>query len=300
MTNLPMEFRSLLSTRAEIRYPELIKSESSAIDGSLKMLLRLEGGHSVETVLLPAHDRLTVCLSTQVGCALGCGFCRTGEMGFVRNMETAEIVGQVLVAAGETQRRISNIVLMGMGEPLLNLDNVIRAVRIFRDEKIFAVGSRKLTVSTAGITDGLRKIGSLRPELMFGISVSLNAPDQELRKKLMPAAAANPLHELMDAAASLGRRGRRGLTFEYVLLGGVNDREDHARRLARLLRNISCKVNLIPFNPYPGAEFTRPDERSTARFLKILVDNRVPATVRASLGEDILGACGQLATDKRL
>lgn len=299
MTNLPREFRALLATEAAIRRPEPVRTESSELDGSLKLLLRLESGHSVETVLLPAHDRLTACLSTQVGCSLGCGFCRTGEMGFVRNLDASEIVGQLLAAAGESERRISNVVLMGMGEPLLNLDNVVRAARIFRDEKIFAIGSRKLTVSTAGIVKGLRKIASLRPELMFGVSVSLNAPDQELREELMPSATTNPLDELIPAAASLARRGRRGLTFEYVLLGGVNDRQSHARRLARLIRDINCKVNLIPFNPYPGAGFVRSSQKSTADFLRILVDNHVPATIRASLGKDILGACGQLATGEK-
>ena len=299
MTNLSKDFRSRLSDKADLYLPEIVSEAISVTDGSRKLLLRLRDGNRIETVILPEAGRMTVCLSTQVGCSLDCVFCRTGTMGFTRNLDAGEIVGQLILAENSQTKKITNVVLMGMGEPLLNLDNVLKAIEIFRSDLAFAIGSRKITLSTSGLLEGLRRIENLRPSLLFGIAVSLNAVNQEMREKMMPAAARQPLDKLLDATGKLARRGRRGLTFEYVIIGGVNDSLADAKELARLVGQISCKVNLIPFNSYPGAKYEPPSGSNVKAFHLSLLKQGIAVTLRESRGNDIQGACGQLAAELR-
>lgn len=301
MTDVSRSLRERLAACAAIRLPETV-AEQTSVDGTRKLLLRLEDGALVETVLIPSRGRdetgrMAQCLSCQVGCAMGCTFCSTGAMGFVRNMTAGEILGQVLAARrllGDDRPDrpiIRNLVFMGMGEPLLNLKEVTRALTVLHHENGLAFSARRITVSTCGIRNGLRQLGE--SGLAF-LAVSLHAPNQALRERIMPGAAAWKLEELMAALAEYPLKTRERITFEYLLLGGVNDSPAHARELVRLIAPIKAKLNLIVYNPAEGLPYRAPSEEAVLAFEKVLWDKNVTAVVRKSKGQDIKAACGQL------
>lgn len=293
MTDLSHAERQLLRTRAHISHAGSCRILSSE-DGARKLLSILEDGLTVESVLIPDADRLTLCLSTQVGCTLDCGFCLTGTMGLLRNLHAHEIVGQVLTGQDHltSPERVTNIVLMGMGEPLANFDAVSEAItRLTNSQWGLGFSPRRITLSTAGLASRLQAVAALG----INLAISLNATTEVQRTQLMPAAnRLHPLKALLAACRQYPLPPRRRLTFEYVLLGGVNDSEDDARRLTKLVRGIRCKVNLIPFNEFPGSGFKRPGDGSVAAFQAILRRAGVDTYVRKSKGRDVLGACGQL------
>ena len=306
MTDVSKHLRARLEERAVIRLPEVAEVRTSA-DGTEKLLLRLADGALVETVIIPSVGRdgtmrLAQCLSSQVGCAMGCTFCSTGAMGFTRNMTAGEILGQVLAARARLgdnrpdRPMIRNLVFMGMGEPLLNLKEVTRALSMLHHERGLAFSPRRVTVSTCGIKRGLRELGD--SGLAF-LAVSLHAPNQALRARIMPGAAVWPLDELMAALAEYPLKTRERITFEYLLLGGVNDGPEHARELARLISPIKAKLNLIAYNPSAGQPYEAPSEERILAFERILWDKYITAILRMSKGRDINAACGQLAAESR-
>ena len=293
MTDLSQTDRAKLSARASIRRTASCVVFRSA-DDTRKLILKLEDGLEVEAVLIPDDDRLTLCLSTQVGCTLDCGFCLTGTMGLKRNLKPHEIIDQVLTAQDqlEAAERLSNMVFMGMGEPLANLNAMSEAIRRLTN-KHWGLGwsPRRITVSTAGLAS---KMNDLAP-LGVNLAVSLNATTEEQRARLMPAVnGMASLKTLLLACRRYPLAPRRRLTFEYVLLAGVNDREADALRLVKLIRGITCKVNLIPFNPFPGSAFRRPTDRDVLTFQTVVQNAGVDVFIRKSRGRDVLGACGQL------
>ncbi len=293
MTDLPMHDRLTLSQSATIGRSPHVRVLSSR-DGTRKLLLALTDGMSIEAVLIPDENRLTLCVSTQVGCMLDCGFCLTGRMGLKRNLKLHEIIDQVLTAQDllSSDEHITNLVFMGMGEPLANLDGLKAAVTVLTN-KPWGLGwsRRRVTVSTAGLASRLPDVAALGVNL----AVSLNATTEEQRRELMPAASEiASLRSLLAACRRYPLASHQRLTFEYILLAGVNDHEADARRLVQLLRGIRCKVNLIPFNEFPGSPYHRPLEQVTLRFQSILRDADLDAFVRRSRGRDVLGACGQL------
>jgi 23S rRNA (adenine2503-C2)-methyltransferase len=294
LTTLPKAVREELARSHAIFVPE-IADRREAPDGTVKLLLRFEDGATAETVLMPQGERLTQCLSTQSGCPLACAFCRTGGLGFTRNLHAAEIVGQWLAArdALPAGRRVTNLVFMGMGEPLLNREALAEAVGFFTDPRGAAIAAGRVTVSTAGIAPGIAWLAERLPKVK--LAVSLNAPDDALRSRLMPVNRTHPLRELL-AVLRRHPATRHPITIEYVLLGGVNDAPEQARRLAGLLRGVRCKVNLIPFNPHSGLPFAAPGEGAVLAFQEELRRGRVRATVRRSQGAEIGAACGQLGT----
>lgn len=293
MSDLPMRDRLTLSHSASIgRSPHVTVLPSR--DGTRKLLLTLNDGMSIEAVLIPDEDRLTLCVSTQVGCMLDCGFCLTGRMGLKRNLKLHEIIDQILTAQDllSSDEHMTNLVFMGMGEPLANLDNLKAAVTALTN-KLWGLGwsRRRVTVSTAGLASRLSDVAALGVNL----AISLNATTEEQRRELMPAASEiASLRSLLAACRRYPLPSHRRLTFEYVLLAGVNDHASDARRLVQLLRGMRCKVNLIPFNEFPGSLFHRPPEEAILRFQSILRDADLDAFVRKSRGRDVLGACGQL------
>lgn len=302
MSDLSKALRARLGEVAEIRLPAVALDQKSD-DGSRKWLLQLADGNCIETVYIPAGDRATLCVSSQVGCALNCSFCSTAQQGFNRNLTTGEIIGQVLVASrslqadgvtcNENGRAISNVVMMGMGEPLLNFDNVVAAMRLMLDDLAFGLSKRRVTLSTSGVVPELDR---LREACDVALAVSLHAPDDALRDELVPINRKYPIKELMAACKRYVEDGtRRRVTFEYVMLDGVNDSDDHARALAKLLRGVPAKVNLIPFNPFPGTRYTRSPAERIARFQQIIVDAGLVTITRKTRGDDIDAACGQLA-----
>jgi 23S rRNA (adenine2503-C2)-methyltransferase len=297
MTDLAKPFRALLAGRAQIRVPEILATQRAA-DGTCKWLLSAGEGQAFEMVYIPETDRGTLCISSQVGCALDCSFCSTAQQGFNRNLSTAEIVGQVWLANRELgfvpggERIVTNVVLMGMGEPLANLRNVLPALRIFLDDLGFDLSRRRVTLSTSGLVP---QIYRLAQEINVALAVSLHAPDDELRNELVPINRVHPIAELLPACWHyIDEQNGRSVTFEYVMLDGVNDSPSQARALARLLAGHPAKVNLIPFNPYPGARYRRASAEAIARFRDELIRGGVIATVRRTRGEDIDAACGQL------
>ncbi|PIF02868.1 MAG: 23S rRNA (adenine(2503)-C(2))-methyltransferase RlmN [Desulfococcus sp.] len=268
----------------------------ASTDGTKKYLFRLRDGRCVETVLIPEKEHYTLCVSSQVGCAQACRFCLTAGMGLVRNLDSGEILSQVRdiqrIIPADDPRRLTNLVFMGMGEPLMNYRELIRALRILLDAgNGMKFSSRKITVSTCGIVPLMRRLGN---ETRVNLAVSLNAPDDDLRTRLMPVNRRYPLKELMAACRDYPLQNRRRITFEYILMKDVNDGPAHARALVRLLRGIRCKINLIPFNEHPGSIFFRPDEDRISVFQELLADARYTAIVRYSKGRDISAACGQL------
>ena len=293
MTDLALRDRSALADTATIRRSTRCTVRASQ-DGTRKLLLTYDDGATIETVLIPDDQRLTLCVSTQVGCMLDCGFCLTGRMGLQRNLKSHEIVDQVLTAQDHltTDEQISNVVFMGMGEPLANLDALRTSIQCLTNQS-WGLGwsPKRITVSTAGLASRLRDVS----ELGVNIAISLNATTEEQRRDLMPAASEiASLKSLLAACRRTPLGPSRRLTFEYVLLAGVNDHLDDARRLIQLLRGMRCKINLIPFNEFPGNRFRRPTDQHVLRFQSILRDAGFDVFVRKSRGRDVLGACGQL------
>jgi 23S rRNA (adenine2503-C2)-methyltransferase len=298
MTNLPAALRARLTSVASISLPRVVRRFASA-DGSVRYLMAIGDGAErpaqIEAVFMPADGRQTICISTQAGCAVDCHFCLTAQLGLIRNLSAGEIVGQVLVALSENAAALAprtNVVLMGQGEPLLNFDPVMVAVRIMLDAQGVAISPRHVTLSTSGIVPGIERLAAekVRPKL----AISLNASTDEQRDAVMPINRKYPIAALLDACRQYPLRTWESLTFEYVLLGGVNDSTDDARRVARLIANLRAKVNLIPWNP--GAlPYRAPEAARVEEFRRTLVDKGVPAFVRLSRGQDVFAACGQLA-----
>jgi len=292
MTNVSKESREKLDKNFTIG--KLDGGESLSKDGTIKFLLALEDGLKIESVLIPTEERLTLCISSQVGCPLGCLFCLTGKIGFKRNLKVWEIVEQVLHAKRflKYEKRISNIVLMGMGEPLLNYENVVQAVKILRSKDGLALSRKKITISTAGITPMIKNL-SKDCEVKFALS--LNAPNNEIRNFLMPINKKYPIEGLISALKDIPMKPREKNTVEYVMIAGTNDREADAVALAKLLKSLQVKVNLIPFNEDPALKFKKPQMKTIRMFRDILKENGITATIRESKGLDIKGACGQLS-----
>ena len=305
MTDLGKALRAKLEAHAEVRVPQ-VQFDKPSEDGTHKWLLGMDGRNAIETVYIPDKGRGTLCVSSQVGCALNCTFCSTATQGFNRNLSTAEIIGQVWVAARHLgnvphkQRRLTNVVMMGMGEPLANFDNVVRAMSVMRDDLGYGLANKRVTLSTAGMVP---MIDRLAQESDVSLAVSLHAPNDELREQLVPLNRKYPIEELMAACVRYAKRKKgESVTFEYTLMKGVNDQPQQARELVRLLRAFdnavqmkdAAKVNLIPFNPFPGTRYQRPDEAAIRAFQKQLNDAGMIAPVRRTRGDDIDAACGQL------
>jgi len=305
MTDLGKALRAKLHEHAEVRVPQ-IQFEKPSSDGTHKWLLAMDGSNAIETVYIPDKGRGTLCVSSQVGCALNCQFCSTATQGFNRNLSTAEIIGQVWTAARHLgnvphkQRRLTNVVMMGMGEPLMNFDNVVRAMSVMRDDLGYGLANKRVTLSTAGVVPMIDRLGEVSD---VSLAVSLHAPNDELRTELVPLNKKYPIAVLMDACVRYAQRKRgASVTFEYTLMKDVNDQPGHARELVRLMREFdnrlqmkdAAKVNLIPFNPFPGTRFQRPDDAAIRRFQKLLNEAGRIAPVRRTRGDDIDAACGQL------
>jgi 23S rRNA (adenine2503-C2)-methyltransferase len=292
MSDLPKEFRAQLAERGEIRLPD-VERVTPSLDGSRKLVFRLSDGGRVSAVLMPDEDRLTLCLSTQVGCGFECAFCLTGTMGLDRNLETAEIVAQLLLANALGDQRVTHMVFMGMGEPLANYAALVTAIRIFTDARLgLGYSPRRITVSTVGLVPGIERLG--RDDLKVNLAISLHGATDEVRGRLMPINRSWNLAALMTAVRRYPLAPRQSVFFEYVLLDAVNDADEDARQLVKLLRGVRAKVNLIPFNDWAGSPFRRPPLPRILAFQKILLNAGVTTTVRWSKGEDIGAACGQL------
>ncbi len=320
MTDLSQDFRSQLSAVARIAVPEIVAEQVSS-DGTRKWMLRMDEVQGIETVYIPEPDRGTLCISSQVGCAMDCSFCSTAQQGFNRNLSVAEIVGQVWLAhreltahaegsddargappgRGGARGNITNIVFMGMGEPLANYRNVVPAMRTFLDDLGYDLSRRRVTLSTSGLVPQIYKLAE---ECNVALAVSLHAPNDELRNELVPINRKHPIGELLAACWHyIDKQNGRSVTFEYVMLDGVNDKPEHARQLARLLKGRPAKLNLIPFNAFPGTRYRRSSAAAILKFRDILNDHGVIATIRRTRGDDIDAACGQLAgrvTDRTL
>lgn len=305
MTDLGKVLRAKLHEYAEVRAPIVIH-EKPSVDGTHKWLIGMDPKNAIEAVFIPDKGRGTLCVSSQVGCALNCQFCSTATQGFNRNLTTAEIIGQVWVAARHLgnlphqQRKLTNVVMMGMGEPLMNFDNVVRAMSIMRDDLGYGLANKRVTLSTAGMVPMIDKLGEMSD---VSLAVSLHAANDELRTELVPLNKKYPIEQLMAACQRyVKRKPRSSITFEYTMMKGVNDQPEHARQLARLMRQFdnatqmkdAAKVNLIPFNPFPGTRFERSGEDEIRAFQKLLQEARVLTTVRRTRGDDIDAACGQL------
>ena len=301
MTNLGKTLRSRLSDIAEIRLPEMVACQKSS-DGTHKWLLKLECGNCIETVFIPEVKRGTLCVSSQVGCGLNCSFCSTAKQGFNRNLSTAEIIGQVWFAVralsqqnGAHDKRITNVVMMGMGEPLLNFDNVVAAMDLLMDDYAYGLSKRRVTLSTSGLIPDMVR---LREQSPVSLAVSLHAPNDALRNELVPVNKKYPLAQLMDVCRNYFKNEpKRVVTFEYVMLSGVNDTLEHADELIALLRNVPSKVNLIPFNPFPMTEYQRSPKAVIDAFRQRLLEKGINTVTRKTRGDDIDAACGQLAGD---
>ena len=294
MSDLPKEFRRRLAEEAFVGIPGVEQCVLSQ-DGSRKFVLLLADGSRIHSVLMPDADRLTLCLSTQVGCGFACAFCFTGTMGLGRNLTAGEIAGQLAAVRATLPpgTRVTHLVYMGMGEPLANYDATVKSLRLFTDPHAFGYSPRRITVSTVGLVSGIKKLA--REDLRINLAISLHATTDEVRGRLMPVNRSWALEELLAACRSFPLPVRRRMTFEYVLLHEVNDTPDDALRLARLLKGIRAKVNLIPFNDWQGAGFERPPLARILAFQKALLEHGITATIRWSKGEDVGAACGQLA-----
>ena len=297
MTDIAKSLRQKLIECAEVRAPEVIVDKAST-DGTHKWLLRMDTKNGIETVFIPERERGTLCISSQVGCALDCTFCSTAQQGFNRNLTAAEIIGQVWLANNQLgyvkgERIITNIVFMGMGEPLANYANVVKALKVLMDDYGYGLSKRRVTVSTSGIVPAMHR---LNDEIDFALAVSLHAPNDELRDVLVPINRKYPIKNLMEACwAYVKKKAHRHIYVEYVMLDGVNDKDEHARQLAKLLAGLPCKVNLIPFNPFPGTPYRRSPEERINAFRDILIRKGLVTVTRRTRGEDIDAACGQLA-----
>lgn len=301
MTNISKGLRDKLNNIAEVRAPKVVADHLSK-DGTRKWIIQVEGGSCIETVLIPEGDRGTLCVSSQVGCSLDCSFCSTGKQGFNRDLTSAEIIGQLWIAAkaydslGPTQNRvITNVVMMGMGEPLMNFDNVVAAMQLMMEDNAYGLSKRRVTLSTAGVVP---KLDQLADHVDVSLAISLHAANDELRNELVPINRKYPIAKLMDSAQNYIARMpdlRRKLTIEYTLIDQVNDRMEHAEELAKLLEGVPCKINLIPFNPFPLSDYQRASGNAIKRFQDYLIGEGFTTTVRTTRGEDIDAACGQLA-----
>lgn len=299
MTNISKALREKLDQVAEIREPEVVLQDISS-DGTRKWVIRVDGGSCVESVLIPEGDRATLCISSQAGCSLDCSFCSTGKQGFNRNLSAAEVIGQVRIAiksfgpmdpAGP--RRVTNVVLMGMGEPLMNFDNVVSAIQLMMEDNAYGLSKRRVTLSTAGVVPAIDK---LKTQTDVSLAISLHAPNDALRDQLVPINQRYPIQELLAACRRYldNLNDRRVITIEYTLIAGVNDQPEHARELGRLLKQLPCKLNLIPFNPFPNSDYQRPSEESILRFKQLMLKAGILTTVRRTRGDEIDAACGQL------
>ncbi len=303
MNNLSKTLRSYLEEHAVVTNLA-VASDKTSNDGTRKWLLKLADGNLIETVFIPEDDRGTLCVSSQVGCALNCSFCATGRQGFNRNLTTAEIISQVWLAsrllgdeaslAAKAGRKITNVVLMGMGEPLLNFDNVVRAVRIMMDDFAYGLSKRRVTVSTAGVIPAMDKLAEI---LDMRLAVSLHATNDQLRNELVPLNKKYPIKVLFEACHRFvdKQKARYRITFEYVMLDGVNDRPEHARQLIKLLKGLPALMNLIPFNPFPGSGYQTSSAKAVRQFSEILNQAGITTVIRKTRGKDIDAACGQLA-----
>jgi 23S rRNA (adenine2503-C2)-methyltransferase len=300
MTNLGRGLRETLSAVAEVRPPEIVSQHDSS-DGTRKWLIRVEGGGLVETVLIPDGGRATLCVSSQVGCSLDCSFCSTGKQGFQRDLTAAEIIGQVWLAiksydafqAGKG-RVVTNVVMMGMGEPLLNFDNVVAAMDLMMEDLAYGISKRRVTLSTSGVVPALDRLARVSEA---SLAISLHAPNDALRNELVPINRKYPIAMLLESARNYiaaQSDTKRVVTVEYTLIAGVNDQPEHARELALLLRDFPCKINLIPFNTFAQSDYRRPSGNAVSRFWQVLVDAGYIVTVRTTRGDDISAACGQL------
>ena len=313
MTNLPAQIRDLLPGSLNLDMPT-IRAVHNSSDGTTKLAIALSDEAVIESVLIPRKGRLTLCLSTQVGCGIGCRFCRTAEMGLIRNLSPGEIVSQWILATkllnslnpvsigGESEDsvslpRIDHIVFMGMGEPMANLEALIPAIQTLSHPNGANLSPRRITVSTSGLPPKMRLLG--KANLGVHLAVSLTAPDDRLRQEIMPVGRVYPIREILEECRNFPLKPRERITFEYVLLKGINDSQDQARALGRLLAPFKSKVNLIPFNPFEGSPYSRPSEESVEAFGKILSSYHLTATVRKTMGQDIRAACGQLARDEK-
>jgi 23S rRNA (adenine2503-C2)-methyltransferase len=296
MSDLAKTLREKLAHVARVDAPVIV-GDTLAEDGTRKWLLKVDERNAVEAVFIPETNRGTLCVSSQAGCVLDCAFCSTGKQGFNRNLSTAEIIGQLWLANRllEGERPVSNVVMMGMGEPLLNLDNVIPALRLMLDDNAYGLSRRRVTVSTSGVIPGMDR---LREECPVALAVSLHAPNDELRDRLVPVNKKYPLKDLIAACNRyLESAPRDFITMEYVMLEGVNDADEHAKELVQLAKRVRCKFNLIPFNPFPASEFGRSSPERIRRFAEILQRADLTVTTRKTRGDDIAAACGQLAGD---
>ncbi len=300
MTNLGKALRDRLSQMAEIT-PPIIDSQHDSADGTRKWAIKVEGGALVEAVLIPEGDRATLCVSSQVGCSLDCKFCSTGKQGFQRDLTSAEIIGQVWLAidsydgwqAGKG-RVVTNVVMMGMGEPLLNFDNVVSSMELMCDDLAYGLSKRKVTLSTSGVVPALDQLADLSD---VSLAISLHAPNDTIRDQIVPINKRYPIAKLLSSARAYidaQTDKKRVVTIEYTLLAGVNDQVEHARELAQLLDGYPCKINLIPFNDFPNSGFKRPSGNAVSRFWKVLMEAGFIVTVRTTRGDDIDAACGQL------
>ena len=301
MTNLSKDLREKLKDIVEITLPEVVSCQDST-DGTRKWLIKVDGGSCIEMVYIPERERGTLCVSSQIGCALDCSFCATGKQGFNRDLTAAEIIGQLWIAADsfgqfehKAPRRVTNVVMRGMGEPLMNFDNVVDAMNIMLEDNAYGLSKRRVTLSTAGVVPALDKLADVSD---VSLAISLHAPNDELRNELVPINRKYNLKEFIRSAADYIDKmpdNRRKATVEYTLMDQVNDRTEHARELAELLKDLPCKINLIPFNPFPGSEYKRVSNNQLNRFRDILANEGYTVTVRTTRGDDIAAACGQLA-----
>ncbi len=300
MTNVSKALRIKLSEIAEVRTPEVVYQGISK-DGTRKWVMRLDGGSSVEAVLIPDGERSTLCVSSQVGCSLDCSFCSTGKQGFNRNLTAAEIIGQLRVAimsfgpveVGSEKRRVSNVVMMGMGEPLLNFEPVVDAMSLMLEDNAYGLSKRRVTLSTAGVVPGMDRLGEV---IDVSLALSLHAPNDALRNELVPLNKRYPIKEVIAATKRYLDHcdDKRVATVEYVLIDGVNDQPEHARQLVQVLKVLPCKLNLIPFNPFPGSDYRRSPRDVVERFKEITTYSGLITTIRSTRGDDIDAACGQL------
>ena len=300
MTDVGKKLRDKLNEIAEIRAPEILH-EGISRDGTRKWVFKVDGGGAVETVFIPDGRRGTLCVSSQVGCSVDCSFCSTGKQGFQRDLSSAEIIGQVWLASRSFGPRknlgehpVTNVVMMGMGEPLLNFDNVVRAMKLMKEDLAYGISKKRITLSTSGVVP---MIDRLSDELDVSLAISLHAPNDELRNELVPLNRKYPLAELLAACRRYSEKiphKHKSITMEYVMLKGVNDQPEHARQLVKLMKNLPVKINLIPFNPFPHAGYERSAHADILAFHKYLNDHGLLTTVRTTRGDDIDAACGQL------
>ncbi|WP_415911544.1 23S rRNA (adenine(2503)-C(2))-methyltransferase RlmN [Neptuniibacter sp. QD37_11] len=299
MTNISKALRQKLAEVAEIREPEVLMEKTSK-DGTRKWVIRTEGGSSVEAVLIPDGERKTLCVSSQVGCSLDCSFCSTGKQGFNSNLTAAEIIGQLRIAIRSygdynttSQRVVSNVVMMGMGEPLMNFENVVDAMTLMMEDNAYCLSKRRVTLSTAGVVPAIDKLKDVTD---VSLAVSLHAPNDDLRDILVPINRRYPIKELVAACNRYleNLNDKRVITVEYTLINGVNDKPEHAKQLLKILRKMPSKLNLIPFNPFPNSGYERPSEERIVAFKEVIVHGGIVTTVRRTRGDEIDAACGQL------